>query len=61
MGATAGLRPETLVCVDFDDTLVANQEHFEAALGQLVQALAELPGVTAAAARAAFERLDAQQ
>ena len=61
MGATAGLRPETLVCVDFDDTLVANQEHFEAALRQLVQALTELPGVSAAAARAAFERLDAQQ
>ncbi len=54
------LGPGTLVCVDFDDTLVRNQEHFDRALDRLCAAVASAGGAPPAEARAIFERVDAR-
>jgi putative hydrolase of the HAD superfamily len=54
------LGPGTLVCVDFDDTLVRNQEHFDRAVDRLCTAVASVGGAAPAEARAIFERVDAR-
>lgn len=48
--------PETLICIDFDDTLVANQEHFDQAERRLFSLLA--PYGDAAGLRPAFDAAD---
>ncbi len=50
-----------LICIDFDDTLVANQEHFEEAVGQLCADIHRATGMPPAEARALFERADERQ
>ena len=49
-----------LICVDFDDTLVENQRHFEDAVCDLCRLLEEATGTPAAAASAAVQRLEAR-
>ncbi len=52
--------PDTLVCVDFDDTLVVNQAHFAEAVERLCTICRERLGVEAAVTREAFESADAR-
>lgn len=47
-----------LVCVDFDDTLVASQAHFAQAAADLAALLQREVGAAAGDVRAVFERLD---
>ncbi len=54
------LSAETLVCVDFDDTLVANQQHFARALDDLAALVHERLGVPEERTRAAFSAVDRQ-
>jgi len=51
---------DTLVCVDFDDTLVANQQHFDRAVRELAQVMQAARGIGESEAMAAFERVDAR-
>ncbi len=48
-----------LVCVDFDDTLVENQAHFEQAASDLARLLRRELGLSEEAVRTAFTRVDA--
>lgn len=48
-----------LVCVDFDDTLVENQAHFEQAASDLARLLRRELGVTEEAVHVAFRQVDA--
>lgn len=52
------LHADALVCLDFDDTLVANQSHFEDAEREFVRLLAAEHGIGADAARSALEQAD---
>lgn len=54
------LPAHALVCVDFDDTLVVNQRHFDHAVRELAQVLHAACGVDEAEARRAFEAVDAR-
>lgn len=47
------------MCVDFDDTLVTSQEHFERALGALGRLMRAALGTGEEHARRTFDRLDA--
>ncbi len=52
------LTAESLVCVDFDDTLVANQQHFARALDDLAAFAHRRLGVAEERTRAAFAAVD---
>jgi putative hydrolase of the HAD superfamily len=54
------LSSDTLICVDFDDTLVANQEHFEHAVRQLAALLHRTVGTPPEAVEPAFAAVDAR-
>lgn len=54
------LAGDALICVDFDDTLVTNQEHFAQAERQLADLLRDTCGADTTAALHAFRRIDAR-
>jgi len=54
------LAADALVCLDFDDTLVANQTHFDRAERELADLLHDACGVDTEEALRAFERVDAR-
>lgn len=54
------LTAETLICVDFDDTLVTNQQHFAHALDDLAVLARQRLGVAEDVTRAAFAAVDRQ-
>ncbi len=58
-GPPAAAGAPELVCVDFDDTLVASQEHFARAAEALNHLLQRECGLKSAAAHAIFRRCDA--
>ena len=60
LGAHMALSGETLICVDFDDTLVANQSHFDQAVRRLGTLCRDRLGIPEEATRSAFEAVDAR-